>query len=786
MLSESAPVRQIGDQRNRKRFLLVMVYVVLLMPWIVPAARRTAMATANSPLDWVDEQFQPRHEYDRFCQHFGTADCVIISWPGCMLDEPRLDDFSRVLRESPVFRGETGETLFHHVVSGRELLGAMTLPLWNVPRQVAIDRLSGSLVGPDGETTCVVISFTKAGVDQRSRLVPLIQTAAKQYCGAPREAQHLAGPIMDGYEVDRSTQRTIRQMAPLSSLVVLLLCFLCLDSFTATALVFALSLFCQAVTFALIDFGGGTMTALMSVLAPLIQVLAIAGGLHFINYYFDSRKSGHSPQQAPTQAIRLAWVPCTLSSVTTSIGLGSLAVSGLVAVREFGLYAAFGVLLTVVALLTFLPGFATLCPLNVPLSSTGDRQNGWWRWLSAWIQRRSIAVTSVAILMMIGLGAGMLRLQASVRIETLFAGDSRLIRDYQWIETHVGSLVPIEVVAEFDPSDGDASRQLQTLVRMGESLKQIPKVNAVISPVMFLPIEMGFLDSGSSGPWLQVARDAASQFNLSSIESDGTTRWRVTAYVSALGQNDYVEIMDDVNAALHGMSGVRISVSGLMPLVHDIQQQLLTDLFSSFLLAFGLIAIVMTVVQASVITGLLSMIPNVFPALTLFGLLGWMNRSLDIGTIMTASVAMGIAVDDTLHFLTFYHRSLEGGATRSEAVALAYQHCGRAMIQTTVICGGGLSLFVLSDFVPTAGFAWMSVLLLTAALVGDLILLPAILLSPLGKQTERPTEAARTQRNGSGSGAIRIDPQRSGIAMPIAGHSSRQPIMRETSMKRSQ
>ena len=90
-----------------------------------------------------------------------------------------------------------------------------------------------------------------------------------------------------------------------------------------------------------------------------------------------------------------------------------------------------------------------------------------------------------------------------------------------------------------------------------------------------------------------------------------------------------------------------------MPLVHEIQQQLLRDLFASFLIAFALIAVVMTIVQAGIFAGLLSMVPNVFPALTLFGLLGWCGHPIDVGSIMTASVAMGIAVDDTLHFSDF-------------------------------------------------------------------------------------------------------------------------------------
>ena len=158
-----------------------------------------------------------------------------------------------------------------------------------------------------------------------------------------------------------------------------------------------------------------------------------------------------------------------------------------------------------------------------------------------------------------------------------------------------------------------------------------------------------------------------------------------------------------------------------------------SDLFRSFLAAFAIIAVVMTLVQAGFVSGLLAMIPNTFPAITLFGLLGWFNHPLDIGTVMTASVAMGIAVDDTLHYLTFVRRELELGRSRFDAVLAAYQQCGRAMIQTTLICGIGLSVFVLSEFVPTARFAWMMLALLVTALLGDLIVLPALLLSPLGR-----------------------------------------------------
>ena len=127
----------------------------------------------------------------------------------------------------------------------------------------------------------------------------------------------------------------------------------------------------------------------------------------------------------------------------------------------------------------------------------------------------------------------------------------------------------------------------------------------------------------------------------------------------------------------------------------------------------------------------------------MFGGLGWLGVPMDIGSVMTASVALGIAVDDTLHYLTFYRRGLDLGYSRSGAVTFAFRHCGRAMMQTSFACGLGLLVFGFSDFVPTSRFACMMFGLLMMALLADLILLPSLLLGPLGNVFDVP-ETART------------------------------------------
>jgi multidrug efflux pump subunit AcrB len=131
--------------------------------------------------------------------------------------------------------------------------------------------------------------------------------------------------------------------------------------------------------------------------------------------------------------------------------------------------------------------------------------------------------------------------------------------------------------------------------------------------------------------------------------------------------------------------------------------------------------------------GMIAMIPNVFPIMIVFGAMGHTGRLVDIGSMMTASVAMGVAVDDTIHFLNWFRQGIAKGLDRLDAIKLAYKKVATAMTQTTLIGGFGLAAFAFSTFMPTQRFGVLMLFLLATALIGDLILLPAILAGPLGK-----------------------------------------------------
>jgi predicted RND superfamily exporter protein len=208
-------------------------------------------------------------------------------------------------------------------------------------------------------------------------------------------------------------------------------------------------------------------------------------------------------------------------------------------------------------------------------------------------------------------------------------------------------------------------------------------------------------------------------------------------------KNGVAAVLGGEQTVSHATSNFDMVYTGIVPIVYKAQTELLSSLINSIGLAFVMIAVVMILLLrngrlawnncTNFRGGMVSMIPNVFPVILVFGLMGHLGIALDIGSMMTASVAMGVAVDDTIHFLTWFRKGLNAGLDRKGALRLSYERCAAAMTQTTLIGGLGLSIFALSSFTPTQRFGVLMLTLLAAALIGDLIFLPAILSSPLGK-----------------------------------------------------
>jgi hypothetical protein len=280
---------------------------------------------------------------------------------------------------------------------------------------------------------------------------------------------------------------------------------------------------------------------------------------------------------------------------------------------------------------------------------------------------------------------------------------------------------------------------------VAEEVLQLPEVGAVVSGSSFLPV------FPKSSKIRDVARRAIMRRELANAipklieqkwvaQTKSGTIWRLTAKVSVLTIDDYGSVTQNVQGAIDRAlanfapeAKPKVELTGLSPVMHDTQKMLLRDLGASFTTAFVLITPVMMLIARGFRAGLLIMIPNVLPETLVFGSMAWLGFRLDIAGLLTASVAMGIAVNDTLHFVNWYANRLSVGDSRKNAIIDTMSNCAIAMIHTMLISCLSMLPFMFSDFVPTKQFACLMIAMIGSSILGDLVLLPALLLSPLGR-----------------------------------------------------
>lgn len=741
----------------------VIALLALSLPFIAWVASGIRIGSASAHA-WLPEGRHERIRYEGFVRDFGSDQYLIASWPGCTPGDPRLLGFTQALER----RNPKDEPLMDSWTTSEDILSELTSPPLSLPKSQAIDRLQGSILGADG-TAAVFIRFSQKGVSQQNSSVELVRRAADEVPGLGRDDLKMVGSVYEGYAVDRAAEQSLKKLVIPSSLLGVLLAWWCLRSIRGAVTVLLIAGVGQLIAVAIVTATGGEFSAVLIVLPTLVFMLTLSAAVHFMNYYSDVAYSHRDRLGA--RSILLGLKPSVLATLTTALGMAALATSQLAPVRTFGLYSAVTLCIATLVLIYTFPQLSDwFCrneflkrhandpiPANDQLSSdppsTARIDSApiaeWAIAYSKWIHTHTLAICSIGIGLILFSFYGLLHLKSSTKFDDMFPKRSETVQSMAWIEEHLGPIASVEVLLRF-PEDQhtDVYQQVEWVERVTAALRENPEIGGVMSATTFLPN----LPKGSR------VRDVAKRSvlkneltkNLATLEQRGLVAqhsqdrtWRITAKVSALSKLNYGELTDrvrdtvaDVRATIRGEEVSPPFVAeftGLSPMMHDTQLALLGDLGSSFTTAFFLITPVMMLIARGIRAGLLIMIPNVLPETIVFGSMAWLGYSIDIAGILTASVAMGIAVNDTLHFVNWYSRRLAAGDSREQAIADTFSNCAKAMVHTMLISCCSMLPFLLAEFNPTRQFAILMISMMSSSILGDLVLLPALLLSPLGK-----------------------------------------------------
>ncbi|MBX3442875.1 MAG: MMPL family transporter [Planctomyces sp.] len=670
-----------------------------------------------------------------------------------------------------------------------------------------------------GAPVAVTIVLTQAGSDDVTGSVAVVRAAADEVGIPLDELRMGGAPIGRSRlnrEAIRALWNTdypawnLYKRSPvlLSALVGALLAMVMLRGVRLTAIVLFAATYVACATVALVPLMGDTLNMVLVVMPNLMLVVTMSGAIHIINYWrheLDDDGDG-----AVSRAVRTGLAPCTLASVTTAIGTASLATSTLLPIRSFGLYSTVGVLGSLAMVLLGVPALLKLAGPGSRGRRAPSSRNSGWRTLGWFTSKYHVAIQFLLTVVFLQSVWGMQWLRTETKVIRYFPDHLRIVEDYDFFEQLLAGVVNVDVLVHFNESaiaETDIVRRLETVRAIETALQNQPGVTGTLSVADFRrtlepPAEdeplrvkllyrqglrrmragifqLPFGSSAAPDPVEASEPDAAPSGSVASsslatlvrrplqLEHDGRNVdfregdevWRIRVHCNVLGDINYSSLLAQVDLrvreSLGDYPGADFVITGSVPLFLHAQQELLRSLITSFGLAVGLITLMVMLLLRSVRGGLYAMLPNLFPVGVSFGTLAWMKVPIDVGTMMTASIALGLAIDATLHLITWFEDSLERERHRSSAVKESLLQCGPAVFQTSVIIAFGMFMLSGADLLLISRFGWLMALLALTALVSDIVLLPALLASRMGELL-RPRKIMRKPRGASSRKATEL------------------------------
>jgi predicted RND superfamily exporter protein len=735
-----------------------------MIPAVFYGALQSWTRTENRVEDWIPQSFEETKLLERFNAVFGYDEILMITWDGCTLDSAELDEFRDKLL-SPVKRGDEEVIYYRKIITGRDVYDQLRDAPLNLTKRAAIERMSRWLISSDGQTTCLIALISETGSKYRREAVEYIWKVASEVEGLDVKSIHAAGSTMDSVAIDNASKADLIRLNIYSYTLCIVISLICMHNLQATLIVFLLAIFNQYLCLALIYYSGIPFDSVLMLAVNLTFVLSVSFGMYIVSYYRQAIGI-LPPQLAINCALRNTIGPTFVAVITTVVALFSFAGSEMIPIRKFGFFSGISILCAATVMVVFIGMHYSLFPSRKwqnkkkrkvdksdEIKSSGVVQSDTWigrllcRFLPFVVRGRWFIIFITLALFASGV-IGVTKIKTYVGIQAMLSPDSKPVRDYVWIEERIGPLIPVEIVVEMR---GNGAAEMLTNLRVIEGLagslrKQLRSELTVISPRDFL----SNVPSDNGGGWRNIAgerifarllyknRDELATSGYFA-EKDNVQHWRITVRNFASRNEDQGPFLDEVQRIVDSYIKSDLSrfgevqlldnyVCGGVPLVYRAQRQLLTDLQMSFLSAFILITIILSIFARSLLGGVLLVLPNVFPCVLIFGILGFAGVRVEIGTMLTASAALGLSVDGTIHFMVCYREGLRSGLTCIDAIYDGFKRCSTALVQTTAVCALGLLVFSLSTFTPTVYFSFFMFSLLIVACLADLVILPSILL----------------------------------------------------------
>jgi hypothetical protein len=627
-------------------------------------------------------------------------------------------------------------------------------------RALEDDLIRGDLVSEDGTTTAIIVGFDEDRIDDvRAGVIQQIHDIVDPKLPAGVRAYY-NGSLEISETYNRITLDNQRKFTPPILFFTVLAIYLSFRSWRKTMLAMFAIVVSLLWTLGLYSLMGYSYNVLASMLVPLIVVLAIADDVHIMQHWDEERRRGDVEQAFKATVAHLT-APLLGASATTALGMLSLATSSVVAVRAFGVGSAVGIMVDFAISIVLMP---TLLTLVKPETAEAPHERYFLAPLKA-VARFSSAhpgrVLTASMVLAVVATLGILRLRVDTNHISFFSADHPLGQSAAIIDKQLGGVYSFQIMLEGPPESLKTPDALQRVDRLADALRKFPHVRKVTSVADYVKRINKELNDGRpeanvvpadantiAQELFVFALGGEGRHELERVVASDYSRAQISIKLQSMSSDivlEQVEEADRLAKDAFAGSGITVLTTGSGRLFSTLDHYLVMSQLSSFGTAFFTVFGVIFLVFRSFRFGLLTIAPNLLPVLAVLGVMGYLDISMNVATVMVASVALGIVDDDTIHFINRYRREAAAGRSTDEAIEIATAHEGRASLTTALINSAGYGVLLLSEYKPTAWFGGLLALTMMTAFLAEVFILPAtIKLLPrvFGAEALRPRHAA--------------------------------------------
>jgi uncharacterized protein len=706
------------------------------------------------------EQFFPIGDPDleafkEFVKEFETDDnflLIALHRPKGVFDQQflqKVHQFSLDCRDLPHVKQVVSLTKIGYPIKTPFAIATIPAIHLDQPRLYASDkarllkdeRFVRNLISEDGKTLVVYLKIIESiELPQARELIKGLETTVHKY--KFKEYHYLGRPYFQ-QEMVRLQQKEIVIATLVSAILVTLAMYFVFRRFWGTA-VAVVSMLLGLLLF--VGFLGGFVRELntLSALYPvLVLIIGTSDIVHIMSKYNDELHKGHDRDKAMWNTIRDVGLATFMTALTTAIGFASLVTNRVMPIKDFGINAAVGVMIAYFTVILFTTVMLTW--FRADQIAQPEKEHAFWERLLQGIvdftrnHPRAIVLTTIGVCLLSLFGIS--RITTNYDIISNLPRNSKIKTDFLFFEKNLAGFRPMEFAiftqGNYRADDFEVMREME---KIEKELHKAGFIQAIFSSTaLYKSINQMYHNNRadayrlpSSKEEFESYRRAAKrlpQFSANILVSKDGRKARITSRVSDIGADNIKAFGNKLEAWIHAnvdSTVIKVRRTGTGLIMDKNAAYVRSNLLLGLCSSIGLISLIIALVLRSFRMMVIFLLPNFVPLLVAGALLGYWGVELDAGISIVFSVVFGIAVDDTIHFLSKFKLELNQGHTVEEALRVTLLETGKALILTTVFLFFGFLVLLFSQHPTSVIIGLLTSITLMAGMVTELMLAPVL------------------------------------------------------------